>query len=196
MSFLNSLIPNKKHQLTAFLSLLLLVLAIPIVGILLQENQDIRQQASGCVEQCPGPDGVLRSCTPPEDDGSSRDSLCAWAGRVEVCGNKNYCCPAAGGKWALCPKPTATPAVTASPSATIAPTIAPTVGVSPTVVPTGTTVSRDINGDGIVNQADVTILLANYGVSPLNNPKADLNGDGLVNAIDYAYLLDAYGQSN
>lgn len=52
-----------------------------------------------CTEQCPGTDGVLRSCTPPEADGSSADSLCAWAGRVETCGGKSYCCPAPGGTW-------------------------------------------------------------------------------------------------
>ena len=52
-----------------------------------------------CKEQCPGSDGVLRSCTPPEDDGSSRDSNCDTAGRVESCGNKPYCCPSAGGAW-------------------------------------------------------------------------------------------------
>lgn len=54
---------------------------------------------STCTEQCPGSDGVLRSCTPPESDGSSADSLCAWAGRVEGCGGRQYCCPAAGGAW-------------------------------------------------------------------------------------------------
>ena len=56
--------------------------------------------------------------------------------------------------------------------------------------------SQDIDEDGVVNQADLTILMTNYGVSPLNNPRADLNGDGIVNAVDYAYLLDAFGQTN
>lgn len=52
-----------------------------------------------CKEQCPGTDGVLRNCHPPEADGSSSDSLCNFKGRVEFCGTRNYCCPAAGGKW-------------------------------------------------------------------------------------------------
>lgn len=54
---------------------------------------------SSCTAQCPGSDGVLRSCTPPEADGSSYDSLCNSAGRAEVCGGNNYCCPTAGGTW-------------------------------------------------------------------------------------------------
>lgn len=54
---------------------------------------------TSCIEQCPGSDGVLRSCTPPEADGSSNDSLCNLAGRVESCGGKKFCCPKPGGKW-------------------------------------------------------------------------------------------------
>lgn len=52
-----------------------------------------------CKEQCPGADGVLRSCSPPEGDGTSADSICDRAGRFEPCGRKFWCCPAAGGKW-------------------------------------------------------------------------------------------------
>lgn len=54
---------------------------------------------STCREQCPGTDGVLRNCHPPESDGTSQDSLCNLRGRVEFCGTSNYCCPAAGGRW-------------------------------------------------------------------------------------------------
>ncbi len=241
MKFIDSLIPNKKNQLSAILSLILVVLAIPVVAMLLQENQDIRQQAAACVEDCRATDGVLRSCTPPDGDGSSNDSLCAWAGRVEMCGNKQYCCPSVGGKWALCPTAAPTKVVTASPSATLAPsaTAAPTISQSPSITATPTnkpcttneqcdagntcyqppmptcpagnsctqvmppaycvptsSLPQDINQDGKVDQADLTILMTNYGVSPLTNVRADLNNDGVVNAIDYAYLLDAFGQTN
>lgn len=241
MKFIDSLLPNKKNQLTAILSLILVVLAIPVVATLLQENQDIRQQAAACQEDCRALDGVLRSCTPPESDGSSNDSLCAWAGRTESCGNKMYCCPSAGGKWALCPTAAPTKVVTASPSATRAPsaTAAPSVTQTPSITTTPTNKpcttndqcgtgstcyqppmptcpagssctqvmppaycvptsgsSRDINQDGKVDQADLVILMTNYRVSPLNNPRADLNGDGIVTAVDFAYLLDAFGQTN
>lgn len=59
----------------------------------------IRLFGVACTEQCPGKDGVLRNCTPPEADGTSSDSLCNSKGRVETCGTSQYCCPAAGGKW-------------------------------------------------------------------------------------------------
>jgi hypothetical protein len=85
------------------LGLLMMVMTIPIGVAVMAQNQDMRGEASvrrsRCQQECPGIDGVLRSCTPPESDGSSNDSLCNKAGRVEVCNNKPYCCPQAGGKW-------------------------------------------------------------------------------------------------
>lgn len=50
-------------------------------------------------EQCPGSDGVLRSCSPAEAGGWTADSICNAAGRIEPCGGQSFCCPAAGGKW-------------------------------------------------------------------------------------------------
>jgi len=55
--------------------------------------------SSKCNEQCPGSDGVLRNCTPPESDGSSRDSLCNKINRYETCGTKCFVCTKPGGKW-------------------------------------------------------------------------------------------------
>jgi hypothetical protein len=46
----------------------------------------------------------------------------------------------------------------------------------------------DLNGDGVVNAADLSILLAQWGGSG----SADLNGDGSVNAADLALLLAAW----
>ena len=43
----------------------------------------------------------------------------------------------------------------------------------------------DLNGDGIVNAADLAFFKSNF-FSP--DPDADLNGDGIVNATD---LVDA-----
>jgi hypothetical protein len=52
-----------------------------------------------CKEECPGSDGILRNCTPPEGDGTPAESICDTAGRVESCGGAEYCCPSVGGTW-------------------------------------------------------------------------------------------------
>lgn len=52
----------------------------------------------------------------------------------------------------------------------------------------------DINGDGVVNGADLGLLLQSWGPCP---PKqacpADFNGDGFVNGADLGVLLQAWG---
>lgn len=68
-----------------------------------------------CEEHCPGSNGNLMSCTPPEADGTPAESECSWVGRTEICGNQPYCCPSAGGTWtrdmtACCVDSTWTPA--------------------------------------------------------------------------------------
>lgn len=53
----------------------------------------------------------------------------------------------------------------------------------------------DLNGDGIVNAADIGILLAAWGPCP-SQPQtcpADLNGDGVVNASDLGIVLGQWG---
>ncbi len=49
-------------------------------------------------------------------------------------------------------------------------------------------VSPDVNGDGVVNSADITslemIIVGLAGVSP----GADVNGDGTVNVADITYV--------
>ncbi|MFM7052791.1 MAG: dockerin type I domain-containing protein [Planctomycetota bacterium] len=46
----------------------------------------------------------------------------------------------------------------------------------------------DLNGDGVVNAADLSVLLAQWG----GPGSADLNGDGLVGAADLSILLGAW----
>ena len=56
----------------------------------------------------------------------------------------------------------------------------------------------DLNGDGIINTADLALLLARFGqVAPHGSPTAiaDLNGDGTVNSVDLSLLLLRFGQS-
>jgi hypothetical protein len=46
----------------------------------------------------------------------------------------------------------------------------------------------DLNGDGVVGSADLTILLAAWGTSG----PGDLNGDGVVGSADLTILLSAW----
>ncbi len=48
----------------------------------------------------------------------------------------------------------------------------------------------DLNGDGVVDGADLAALLAAWGT---DDPCADLNNDGIVNGADLAILLGAWG---
>ncbi|MCB9838725.1 MAG: hypothetical protein H6813_05250 [Phycisphaeraceae bacterium] len=48
----------------------------------------------------------------------------------------------------------------------------------------------DLNGDGIVDTADLGILLGAFGT---NNPAADVNGDGVVDTADLGILLGVFG---
>lgn len=46
----------------------------------------------------------------------------------------------------------------------------------------------DLNSDGVINYADLSIMLQNFGKTP-NNPKADINGDGVVDQKDANLLI-------
>lgn len=50
----------------------------------------------------------------------------------------------------------------------------------------------DLNGDGVVNVADMLILLGAWGDCP-QPCEADLNGDGVVNVADLLILLSEWG---
>jgi len=53
----------------------------------------------------------------------------------------------------------------------------------------------DLNGDGVVNGADLGILLSQWGpITPLT--ESDLNDDGVVNGADVTQLLIAWGTVN
>jgi len=52
----------------------------------------------------------------------------------------------------------------------------------------------DLNGDGVVDGADLGILLSNWGTPKgAKNLKADLNADGVVDGADLGILLSAWG---
>ena len=53
----------------------------------------------------------------------------------------------------------------------------------------------DLNHDGTVNTADLTLLLVRFGQSfPLGTEPADINQDGAVNTSDLILLLAAFGR--
>ena len=59
-----------------------------------------------------------------------------------------------------------------------------------TVVLTFTGCSSDLNGDAVVNGADLAMLLAAWGMPG----DADFNGDGTINGSDLAILLASWGE--
>jgi hypothetical protein len=55
--------------------------------------------------------------------------------------------------------------------------------------------SGDANGDNLVNGADLSILLGQFGQSVPPGGGADLTGDGVVNGADLSVLLARFGSA-
>ena len=62
--------------------------------------------------------------------------------------------------------------------------------VALTVIPA---CAGDINGDGLTNASDFTILAGNFGSAVAPNTGGDLSGDGFVNAADFTILAGDFG---
>lgn len=62
-------------------------------------------------------------------------------------------------------------------------------------VPPAPSCPGDANGDLIVNAADLSVLLANFGLAAAGPGSGDFNGDGLCNNADLSVLLAAFGTS-
>ena len=60
--------------------------------------------------------------------------------------------------------------------------------IAPAVIPC----PEDINGDGVVNGADISNILNAFGNAGANLPE-DINGDGVVNGADISNILNAFG---
>ncbi|HJY98216.1 MAG TPA: hypothetical protein VJ227_00690 [Patescibacteria group bacterium] len=121
-----------KGLIVGILIMIFLILSV-VAGILLvRQRQGIAERAAVAVcpqdEACPVPDKpkLLISCTPTEGGNNPTESICDLAGEVEVCGNRNYCCPAPGQAWTtnmtVCNALAATPTPSPSPTPTVTPT--------------------------------------------------------------------------
>ena len=53
----------------------------------------------------------------------------------------------------------------------------------------------DLNGDGVVNLTDLSILLSHYGQSGATAAQGDIDGNGSVNLTDLSILLSNYGKT-
>src|SRR5436190_409373 len=53
--------------------------------------------------------------------------------------------------------------------------------------------SADVNGDGVVNLLDLTVLASNYGKTGMTFSQGDLNGDSAVNISDLSVLASDWG---
>lgn len=51
----------------------------------------------------------------------------------------------------------------------------------------------DVNRDGFVNGADLSVLLGGFGSCVMNGSSADFNADGLINGADLSVLLSNFG---
>lgn len=52
-----------------------------------------------CNQVCKAGITTLKDCKTRDADGTSRDSICRVAGRIEACGDKTFCCPTNNGLW-------------------------------------------------------------------------------------------------
>ncbi len=53
----------------------------------------------------------------------------------------------------------------------------------------------DVNGDQLINGADLSVLLSQFGSSVDPGSGADINGDGFVNGADLSVMLSVFGSS-
>jgi formylglycine-generating enzyme required for sulfatase activity len=51
----------------------------------------------------------------------------------------------------------------------------------------------DITGNGVVDGADLALVLAAWGSDGSDEPGSDINADGLVNGADLAFVIGAFG---
>lgn len=86
------------------------------------------------------------------------------------------------------------PSVTPTPQPTSLPTPSTTPTSTPTPIPTPISCyAADIDKNGTVDRADLTILRSDYLSATPNNPRADINKDGVVDLTDYSWFVLNFG---
>lgn len=55
--------------------------------------------------------------------------------------------------------------------------------------------AADVNGDGVVDGADLRIVASNLGTSPPGDERADIDGNGVVDVLDLALVALYFGQT-
>lgn len=135
---------GNKGFVIAIIIVTFLILSVAAGVLLVRQQQNIQEKASvpkTCpdAQACPNSNDphLLQSCDNVETDGTPQDSNCDTAGRVEICGGVNFCCPSAGGSWSsnlsVCDSINASP----SPSPSASPSSSPSPSASPTASPGG-----------------------------------------------------------
>ena len=61
-------------------------------------------------------------------------------------------------------------------------------------VPAAAQCPGDVTGNGLVNGADLGLVLAAWESDGTDEPGSDVNQDGIVNGADLAYVLGARGE--
>ena len=56
--------------------------------------------------------------------------------------------------------------------------------------PSTPTLTEDVNGDGVVNIFDLSLVAQDFGAT-----KSDLNGDGTTNILDLILIVNAFGKT-
>lgn len=70
----------------------------------------------------------------------------------------------------------------------------PTVLTVPARVPAAPAgCGGDINGDGVVNGADLSVLIGSFGAVVAPGTSGDINGDGVVNGADLSVVIGSFG---
>lgn len=162
----------------------IVVLAFGVIAgiVLVRQQQNISEKAATatCKEQCPGTDGNLYNCHPTESDGSAAVSTCNSAGRIEFCGTKNYCCPAAGGQWTADMTKCATPTPTASATATATATATSTATATTTATATSTSKSTATATSTATAKASSTATAVPIPVTGVEWPTVVGGGLGII----------------